>query len=320
VGAYNGVKTIAFLFDPFSYLVGGEAFVSTDTGTATNDLATVCASANAGFTRGQTILVSGGPAAINGLNAVKSVATDEGSFILPVDFASVGAGTGTIEITRVTTTSDHPMFVGETQTISGTTSYNSTTEILFTVDDDTFDIPVAFVADDATGTVSSISKTEANVGVCLNANGAQKDSERVASGHMNANAVATTVADGAYGVINVPTFANLIPPERFELTTAAEAKYTFIGEAPTDIAFAVNIWATKSGSTAEYRFTISINGATPVFATASYSPMEVKTTIVQTSVQQTVQMDPGDTIQIMMAGDGTGDDPTITDFSLVLAG
>lgn len=320
IGAYDGVKTIGAVFDPFSYLVVGETFLGTDTGTATNDLATVCASAASGFTRGQTILVSGGPAAINGLNPIKSVAPDEDSFILPIDFGTVGAGTGTVEITRITTDGDHPMFVGETQTISGTTSYNETTGILSTPADNQFDVPIAFVADDATGTVASASKTEKDVGVCLTANGAQKDSDRVASGHVNGRIGVTPVADGAYGVLNVTGFADVLPPERFELTDADEGLYTFIGEATTDVVVAAGIWAIKTGSTENYRFSISIDGAVPVFATAEYSPMEVKTTKVSTPLQEIAQMNPGQTIQIMIAGDGTADDPTITDFSLVLRG
>ena len=74
----------------------------------------------------------------------------------------------------------------------------------------------------------------------------------------------------------------------------------------------------KSGSTEDYRFTLSINGAIPVFASAAYIPMGVKTSKVQITLALPVTLLQGDTVQVMIAGDGSGDDITITDMSILI--
>ena len=319
-GTYDGVKTITAIVSPFVYQVSATAFVATDTGTTTHDLATVCASAGAGFTRGQVILLGGAtPAAYLGAQAIKSVDPDEDSFVIPVAFSS--SGTGTIQITRVTTTSDHPMAVGETQTITGTTSYNSTTKILFNPADDAFEIPVAFVADDATGTVASTSKNKTDVGVTVSSNGIQPDSLILGFGSMNGNATATVIAfPSVYQAVDVSGITDDGVTERFELTDATAGVYTYRGLKPISARAAADVTATKTGSTDLYRFASSVNGAIPVFASASYAPMEVKTTKVTVPVDGFVPMVTGDTIQVMVAGDGHSDNITITDIVVQVTG
>ena len=65
-----------------------------------------------------------------------------------------------------------------------------------------------------------------------------------------------------------------------------------------------------------YRFTDSQNGAIPVFATAPYVPVEVKSTQVNATLIAPISVSPGDTIQVMGAGQGTTNSLTITDFFL----
>lgn len=313
-GSYNGTKTITSIVSPFVYEVSATAFVATGTGITTNDLATVCASANAGFTRGQTILLGGAtPGAYAGTHTIKSVDPDEDSFVIPIAF-SVG-GTGTIQITRITTASDHPLVATETQTIAGTTSYNGVTQILFTTADDTFDIPVAFVANDATGTVASTSKTQKDIGVLADVNGIQADSEYIGFSEMNGNTAATVIAVmDTYQAIDVSGSVDSSVTERFTLTDARTGLYTYNGLKPISARITAEVSAEKTGSTRKYRFTTSVNGAIPVFVSAPFGPMEVKTTTVTTPVSRFESLVTGDTIQIMIAAPGHTDPLTITDF------
>lgn len=319
-GTYNGSKTITKIVDPFVYEVSGTAFVATDSGTITHDLATVCASTGSGFTRGQTILLGGStPDVYSGSQTIKSVDPNENSFIIPVAFSVTGSGT--IQITRVTTISDHPLSIGETQTITGTTSYNETTQILFNPSDDTFEIPVAFVANDATGTVASTSKTQKFVGINCSNNGVQADSVTVGFSEMNGNATVTTVSSSnSYQALDVAGTVTGSITERFTLTNATAGIFTYDGLKPISACISAAISATKSGASQNYRFTTSVNGAMPIFASASYGPMEVKTTKVTVPLSRTETLTTGDTIQIMIAGDGHSDNITITDFFLEVHG
>lgn len=319
-GTYNGTKTITQIVDPFTYAVSATAFVATDTGTTTHDLATVCASAGAGFTRGQTILLGGTtPGVYTGTHKIKSVDPDEDSFVISVAFST--GGTGTIQITRITTASDHPMVVGETNVVAGTTNYNGTTQILFTTADDSFDIPVEFIANDATGTVASVSKTQKDIGVLVDVNGIQADSEYIGFSEMNGNATVTVIAAmNTYQAIDVSGSVDSSVTERFTLTDTTAGIYTYNGLKPISARIKAEVSAEKTGATQKYRFTTSVNGAIPVFAAASFGPMEVRTTTVTTPVSRFEALVTGDTIQIMIAGDGHNDGITITDFFLEIQG
>ncbi len=311
--SYNGFHVITAIVSPTVYQISTIIFISDDGGDVTLDETGVNAT-NHKLTVGQTILIANSTIGVyNGIKTVKRVSPDEQTFFLDQTFE--GTNTADVVITKVTTSNDHPMTVGETQTISGTTSYNGTTRILF-VDDNTFDIPVEFVANDATGTVISSSKTEKSVGINSRANGAQADSDRIAEGSANSNTTLTTVTDGAYAVITLTGFTADASTERFTLTTAANAIWTYDDPKPFSGRVVAAISGTKTGSTANYRFAISINGATPVFAAATFAPMEVKTNKVQTVLSLPVTLIQNDTVQVMVAGDSTGDDITITDISI----
>lgn len=319
-GSYNATEDVTEVISPFIVRIKAISFVADDSGTATNTGVTVCASAGAGFTRGQTILLGGAtPGAYSGGQTIRSVDPDEDSFLIPVSF-SVG-GAGDIKITRITTATDHPMAVGETQTISVTTSYNFTTQILFTDAYDTFDVPIAFVGDDATGTVVSVSKTQRDIGVQGAINGILPDSKAIAFGRTNGNATATTgFSSNTYKAINVSGMVDGDVTERFTLTDTTAGIYTYIGEKPISARIAAVISATKGNPTEIYRFAASVNSAVPTFATAPFSKMEVKTTTVTIPDAGFVNMETGDTIQIMAAPEGHTDDLTISDFTIEITG
>lgn len=146
----------------------------------------------------------------------------------------------------------------------------------------------------------------------------QPDSQNIAFGTVNGNTGLTAVTDGVYTAINTTGLVSQSLTSRYTLTTPATGLWTYNGLTPIKPVTAIAIHAKKTGSTANYRFAISINGAVPVFATAFYQPMEVKTTKVHTPIIIPVSITTTDTIQVMIAGDGTGDDITITDVSMVM--
>lgn len=138
-------------------------------------------------------------------------------------------------------------------------------------------------------------------------------SSHLAFAEMNGNTSASSVTDGTYGPLALTGVSQNSITERFKLVDLAVGRFKYIGKEPLVFVFTANIFATKSGSTQNYRFTVSVNEATPVFATAVYTPMEVRTTKVQASLSLPVSLVEGDTIDIMQAGDGTADDLTVTD-------
>jgi len=232
-----------------------------------------------------------------------------------IDFGSDETGSflsNSVTLTDTTTTlSDGDTLVIDT-TLStdydgGATVYNQLTN--------SFQINSTFVATEAgawdTGPINETDPRVLSVG-----NPGAQDSQIIGFGEVNANATATTATDGVYAAIDVSGFANNLITERLKLIDATAGIYEFTGTQDCPCFVTSPIWATKTGSTANYRFAVSLNGAVPVFASAPYTPMEVKTTKVGTIVIEPVELTIGDTIQIMLAGDGTGDNPTITDFKL----
>jgi len=265
---------------------------------------------------GQEILIAD-EAAYNGLHTIVRVAGDQMSFDINVLFDT--GDPATLKRTQVTS-SDHFMVRDQTNTISGTTNYNGTQQILKLVDDDNFIIPVAFVADDATGTVSSTSKDSKDIGVDSALNGAAKNSRTIGFGELNGNSAITTVTASTYSAIDVTGMVENSVSERFTLINAVIGLFRYDGSKPITSEIQAVLTAVKVGSTEQYRFSVSVNGAIPVFASAVYAPMEVKTTEVDTTVLVPLSLVNGDTVQVMVAGDGTSDGLTITDAVIRVGG
>ena len=311
--SYNGTFSISQLISPTSYNISTIPFVADDAGTSTVNETGVDVT-NSKYVRGQKFLIANGSVGnYDGLKTIKRVSADENQLIIADTFA--GNETATLASTRITTSIDHPMVAGETQGITGTSNYNGTNEIVF-ADGNTFDIPVLFVANDATGTVSSVSKTQKNVGILANTNGAQADSMTIAEGAVNGNVVQTALVDQEYFPIVVSGFLADASTERFTLIVAVNAIWRYDDPRPFSGRVIATISGIKAGSIANYRFALSINGVLPIFATATYTPMEVKTTKVQVTLSLPVSLVQNDNVRIMIAGDGTSDDMTTTDLSM----
>lgn len=144
------------------------------------------------------------------------------------------------------------------------------------------------------------------------------DTVSTAQGATNSNATITTVSDGVYAAIVLTGFTADAFTKRFTLTTAVNGIWTYDDAQPLSSILSASITGLKTGAAANYRFAISINGAIPVFVTAIFTPMEVKNTKVQVTLAFPVSLVQSDTIQIMLAGDGTGDNITITDISMLI--
>lgn len=213
------------------------------------------------FVRGQVILVDGAGATYDGTHTIVRVSADQSGFDVNVTFAVTD--TGNVKITRVTAVA-HGLVGGETQTISGTTSYNQTSEILFRVDDDNFDIPIAFAADDATGTVSSTSKDAMTIDVSTLACGQQQDSKTIGGCHVTGGTNVTTLTNltwtdfdltGNLAVVN----SNI---QRWSLTDTVTGELTHDESKPFSGNLVCTITMSGFSSQDRYEFRAILNGTT----------------------------------------------------------
>lgn len=258
--------------------------------------------------RGQTIRISGGT--YDGTYEVVRVADDQQSFDIAVVFA--GASAGTLALTTHTVGVNN--FVrDETVTISGTTNYDGTFQIVRKTAT-TFTLPQPFVIDEATGTASSMGRDQKSLGVVAKSNGAQADSAITGEATWNGNATATTISDGVYVPLALTGVTLAAGSERVTLGSAAAGRLVYEGEAPVQGNVILFCNAQSPGSNPEsYRIAIGINQTPPVFASAIYSPLELRDLNKQVAIRLAVQLDPGDEIQPYIAGDGTTTSVTVTD-------
>ena len=187
------------------------------------------------FTRGQTILIAD-EAAYNGTHEIVRVASDQMSFDINVVFSTAGAGT--LKMVEHTVAANK-LTRDETVTISGTTSYNATAQVLRETDT-TFHLPQAFVADDATGTATSISLDETSNSLQVAVAGAQKDSGVSAQATMESNSTETEIpaVDALVMITSTSDFAG-DTEERVSIATTGVA--TYLGENPTTLKLDGNI-------------------------------------------------------------------------------
>jgi len=217
------------------------------------------------------------------------------------------------ESTTVTSTA-HGESNGQALLIAGTINYNGGFKI-YNALTNTFQINTIFLAAETVGNwdTGSLTQRERRMN-CLN-NGQIQDSMNVAFGGMNANPGATTIAlADTYQALDFNTMTESPITELWTLIDATNGIFRYDGLNPVTGSFAASITVVKSGSTQIYRFTLTKNGIIPVFATADYVPVEIKTTQINVTLIAPIAVVPGDTIQVMGAGQGTDNNLTITDF------
>lgn len=157
--------------------------------------------------------------------------------------------------------------------------------------------------------------------VFANQNGSQKDSMNIAFGNVNGNTTATTILSAdAYHFFDVGTMTENPVTETWHLSDADEAEFTYDGIIPTVATIRASMWCYKAGNTESYRFALSINGATPTWATADYVPADVKTDKEMTTLMLPVSLSPGDTIQVVVGADNHTDNLVISDMTIDIIG
>lgn len=151
--------------------------------------------------------------------------------------------------------------------------------------------------------------------VLANNNPGHIDSKSIAFTDQNGHTTLNNIVDGAYIRLEYNGLIERPSTERFKLiSTFGVWEYT--GNEPFEGLLTATIFAMKTGATANYRFTLGINGATPNFANSPYTPMEVKTSKIGVTMLSPLSLVKGDTFEINVAGDGTSDMITPTDLLL----
>lgn len=258
-GAYNGTFTITRIINANEYNVAAITFISDDSGTSTVNQFGFNVAASHNYVTGDVFRTDNGPA-YDGLHTVKSVNITETQIVVAETFIGVDAG----DIVNTTITAvAHGLSYGETVAISGTTSYNGTFEVRYNPTDDTFQVPVAFVANDATGTVVSTGKDGTVIGITSLGNGAQKDSMSIGSAFINDNSTATVIS-----TINTFTDFNLNASaaagsniERWTLTNTTTGEIRYDGDKPFVGKVVASISAASAGGAQEFQFRLVKNGS-----------------------------------------------------------
>lgn len=211
------------------------------------------------FVVGQVVRAKGNTGTTyDGLHAIVRVSLDEMGFDINVAFGATD--TGAIQFTRVTAVG-HGLADGETNTITGTTNYNDTTN-MFEVDDDNFDIPTAFVGDDATGTVSSQSKNETSIGVTTTVCGLQPDSKSIGSLHATDNTLTTTISTRDVWVdLDLDTAVVSSSIQRWEMADAAIGELRYLGRKEFDGYATAAITAMSFAAIQQFQFRVLVDDA-----------------------------------------------------------
>jgi len=280
------------------------------------------------FTVGPTLFVdqevvvsgfSGGNAAYN--HTARITATGAGFFETGVAFADSGTGSFLSNSVRVID-AEHGLSTAQTLLIENSINYNQGAKI-YGVTTDNFRINAVFVVEIPGPTVqwNTGSLVETDKRVDLRLSGDQKPSMNIAFGVVNGNVTATVIAVAdTHQALNVTGFTSNGATELWTLINAINGIFRYDGANPFVGRLTAVITITKSGSTEEYKFSTSLNGAIPVFATADHVDIEVKTTKVSGTLIDTLDINPGDTLQIMTGGLGTSDNVTVTDFQFEITG
>jgi len=175
-------------------------------------------------------------------------------------------------------------------------------------------LTASFPGVETAGNWDTGSLTQKEPRVTAKDNGTQPDSMNLGFAEMNGNITPTLIAFAdTYQPIE---FNGAVQNSASELWTLIDStklifRYDGLNSVVPDIS--LDAWALKAGSTENYRITITKNGVIPVFATEFFSPLEVKTVKTQVSAMKIFTVNPGDTIQPLVASETTTDSITFTD-------
>lgn len=211
------------------------------------------------FIKGQVILIADATqGSLNSTHTIVSVADDQKSFVINIGF--VTDSTANLKMVKHTVASNK-YTRDETVTISDTTNYNGTHQIL-REDDTSFHLPQAFVSDEATGTATSTGRDCNSIGVSCLGNGVEEDSKNVGSYLVNNNTVATSLVSGVWTDLDlggIVLSANNI--QRFTITNTTTGEIRYDGLKPFSGSINYTAYATSTGGARDFKMRTVKNGS-----------------------------------------------------------
>lgn len=285
------------------------AFASVAAGAA--GFSVITFSAIQDFTIGQTILIKGDTGTTyDGLHEITSVSDDQMSFTIAVTF--VATDTGNFKIVKHTVATNHPLVRGETITITGTTNYNATLEIIREEDGFIY-TPQTFVSSQSgTATINPLNQTDAEINA--QGNGDAANSENIGSFIVSGNTTATSIST-ADTFTDLNLGANAVAGsniERWTLTNTTTGELRYDGERPFSGMISAVI-VVEPPSSKEYHIRSVKNGS--VLADDVVSKLAVSTvgTIAITVPLTAVETD---LIRFQILEVGSTENPTISEMSV----
>ena len=219
--------------------------------------------------------------------------------ILTVADSPVNPGT---EI-RLTIDVTHPYQEFDDVLIGNTTSYDGQVRVVRRVNDTTFDIPGTFVASE-TGTTIGISLNQTNIDVLITDCGVQANSRVIGAASWNGNGLNTTVSSNAYENLLLSNFVLGPTQERFIINNILTGELTYIGERPFKGLLSMTMHTSLVTTNNDYRFTVSINQAVPIFDSepGPYATLSLKSVGDRVTILIPIELQTGDDVKMMIAG------------------
>jgi len=237
-----------------------------------------------------------------------------------VDYIIFGTDeTGSYESIGVTITSiSHGLSPGEGVTLDTTlaTDYDAG-YLIYNIQTDSFDVAATFTST-LSGTWSTEGLDQTDPRVVALANPGTQDSKVLAFGFTNGNVdIETIITDGVYTAINVLGFSEEDITQRFKLINTTDGIFELTSLEDFEGFLSGSLTVGKDSSSAQnYRFSLSTNSVAPVFATANYIPLQISSVTINVKLEFFVSLTKGDTVQIMVAGNGATETLKITDITL----
>ncbi len=278
---------------------GATFTTSLDNGYNRNDYVT-----HTGFTDG----------AYNGTFKITEIVSLASYRIEEVTYTATGTGT-TVREEIIVSDVAHGLSQGTKICIHDTINYNSGYQVL-SVLTDTFIISGVYVATE-TGAWDTGSLTEANKYIIVRNAGTQRNSKTQASSFVSGNTTATSISGtGTYDPLNLVAVTLGQSNELFTLVNAATGEMRYDGIVSFEGKLTSTVSAYKTGGAVIYRFraykTVGSNPFDAVTVTRG-----VNTTTGALTLVQSVAINPGDQFRIEVETQGSTNDLTISDYSMV---
>ena len=218
-------------------------------------------------------------------------------------------GTGTWDSNKIQFFAANTLLGGDGVTVTGTANYDAGYRVLG-VSPSAFFVNGTFVATD-TGSFNTDGLTEADPRMRVVANAGMPGSRALGVFSFNDNVDETTIIQDTYVEIDITNLIAGSNIERFSVADVLTGKLQYDGLEPFEGTLTATFHSNTLPAQAEYRFAVSINDAVPIFASATYMPLSLKAVGDSVNLVLPVSMVTGDTVKIMIAGDGSSVNVTI---------